>query len=357
MLQKFTDFIRAFIAEGEDPLILGTLVALLLFFSFSTIILFLVILSLRFRNRYIQAYRIRQQRRWDPLILSVMDGSMPPGRAHQEIRRNESIPYLMYLEKYIDVLKGKERDRLTALGSLSGNRISKLLRSGSRKKRLIGIHLMALFQREDNFPRVTIPQNDTELALLSIREMRFATATSVKKKLLERLLNFRYISPIYIGNILADMGGSISPLLRQVILQAKQHSFVQIIAIEALKRMHDASCLDLTPQILGQSGQSAPLLSAWLRYLEQLADQRYLELIQPYRQHPNEMVRIAAVRASIEISPDISPQNIERYFNDPSVQVAINAAEKLRTHPDLPYFDMKVIAGFRWGEIYREMVY
>ncbi|MDD3715793.1 MAG: hypothetical protein PHT46_01675 [Candidatus Marinimicrobia bacterium] len=357
MINKISTLLQNFVKGGEDPFILWVLLGLLVFFTFSTVILFFIAFYIRSHNLLIEKRREKQHKSWDPYILGVMDGSLTPEKAFQDIRANCSIPYLMYLEKYISVLRGKEKERLQTLGTLSMRRIKKLLNSPFRNMRLFGIHLLALFNQEEAYKSIRIARRDKDLILLAIIEMRMARDPAIKKRLLQYLFGLPFVSPIYISNIAADMGTGITPYLREMILKEDQKPFILIVAAETLKHMHDASCLDLTAYVLGKGGQMPAVLAAWLRYMEMFADETYLPFIKPFTAHAELMVRIAAIRAYIEATPRLSVFFIEHCFNDPSVQIAVNAAEKLHLRTELPYIEIDRIAAFRWGEIYREMVY
>ena len=356
MLETLSTYIADFLRGGRDQVVLVILSILIGGFLLISLVLFLVTVYLRISNSYKEIIIRRRCEQWDTIILDVMDSSISATEGYRRLKWPNSIAYLLHLELYIDMLKGKEKERLLSLGRLSLNKLHKLLQSKSRKKQIYGVHLLGLFHPEDQYKYLKFNSKDFEYTLTMIREMRIIDNFKVKEKLIGMLFFFKHVSPIYISNILVDMGEDIIPILKMMILERTDHPYEQTIAIETIRRMHYSGCLDLSNEVL-QSNDNPLVLTSCLRYLEEMGDENLTSVIKPFLIHPHMQVRMAAIEAYITLSKYISVDEIKQIFNDSSVKVAVNAAKKLELMDSIPYLDINEIDEFKWADIYKRMVY
>jgi hypothetical protein len=341
---------------GAGRSILVILLIMIGLFFIITLILFFVTVYLRIRNSYRDSRKKRRSQHWDPIILAVMDGSLLPHQAFDQLKWKKSNEYLLHLELYVDMVKGEEKQRLLKLGRLSSEKLHDLLIAKNRRKRLYGVHLLGLFQPVDQYKYLCFNGNDFEMTLTMIREMRTVNDFRLKEKLINMLFVFKYISPIYISNILVDMGEEIVPILRIMIVDRRDHPYEQIIAIETLRRMHYSGCLDMAEGILEHIDHPG-VLTSYLKYMEEMGDERQKNLIIPLLDHGSIQVRKAAVNAYLAISDELTSEDIYRFFNDPVVQIAVSAANKLKLMNTVPFIELDEINQFKWADIYKRMVY
>jgi hypothetical protein len=356
VFEKISTFIADFLHGSQDQAILIILSFLIIIFFLITLILFLVTIFLRISNSVKEMTNRRRFKKWDSVILEVMDASISAYDGYKKLKTPNSIAFFLHLELYIDMVRGKEKEHLLSLGKLSLKKLHTLLQSNNRKKRLYGVHLLGLFHPEEQYQYLRFNSKDPEYTLTMIREMRTVENIRVKEKLIRMLFLFKYISPVYISNILVDMGEDIIPILRLVVRERKEHPYEQTIAIETIRRMHYSGCLDLSREVL-LSNYHPMVLTSCLRYLEEMGDEKFTEDVKAFITHPNIQVRMAAVESYIELNPSISVDDIKQIFNDSSVQVAVNAAKKLELMDSVPYFTIEEIDEFKWADIYKRMVY
>ncbi len=341
---------------SSDEVILIILILMISVFFLITLLLFMVTVYLRISNSF-KAARLRYRcKKWDPIILSVMDGSLAPVKAHEKLKWKNSTEYLLHLELYIDMVKSEEKERLLELGRLSSEKLHDLLISGNRKNRLYGVHLLGLFHPEDQYKYLRFDGKDFELTLTMIREMRTVNDFRLKERLVNLLFIFKYISPVYISNILVDMGEDIVPILRMLVMERKDHPYEQVIAIETIRRMHYTDCLDIAEKILKENSNPM-VLTSYLRYMEEMGNERQAGMVRHFFKHPVSQVRMAAVNAYLAMSGELTPNDISSFFNDPAVQVAVSAAKKLNLMNNAPFIELDQIDKFKWGNIYKRMVY
>ena len=298
MFETLSKFINNFLHGSQDQFILIVLIIITAFFSFLTVALFIITIYLRIKNNLKEKLNHRRCRNWDPIILDVMDSTVSAPEAYKMLKHRNSIGYLLHLELYIDMVKGTEKERLLALGKLSLKKLHKLLKSKIRKKQLYGVHLLGLFHPEEQYKYLKFNPKDFEYSFTMIREMRTINNFRVKERLIGMLFLFKYISPIYISNILVEMGEDIIPILKMIVLERKEHPYEQIIAIETVRRMHYTGCLELASEILHHN-DNPMVLTSYLRYLEEMGDEKMVDLIKPFFVHPNIQVRIAAVESGV----------------------------------------------------------
>jgi len=356
VLKTLLQFISEFLHGSNDQFILVILVLMIFLFSVITVILFIITVYLRISHTVKLARDHHRSKIWDPIILSVMDDSMGPKEAYKKLKWRNSIEYLLHLELYIDMLKGKEKERLISLGKLSLRRLHNLLQSRNRKKQLYGVHLIGIFHPSDQYKFLRYNSKDELLTLTMIREMRTIDNFRIKEKLIQMLFLFKYISPIYMSNILVEMGSDIIPILKMLILKRHEHPYEQIIAIETLRRMHYTECQELAGNLL-QNTDHPMVLTSFLRYLEDIGDEKLVSTVKPYLSHSHIQVRLAAVNTYISLCRDIEAKEIINFFNDSSVNIAVTAANRLKLAGMIPYIDLEQIEKFKWADIYKRMVF
>ncbi len=356
MFEAISTFISKFMQGSRDEVILIILILMISIFFLITVSLFIVTIYLRFSTLYKNKRNKWRSKKWDPVILEVMDGLISAEEGFNKLKWQNSIEYLLHLELYVDMLKGKEKERLLILGRLSHKKLHHLIQSRNRRKQLYGVHLLGLFHPKDQYRYLRFNPRDIELSLTMIREMRTIDNFRVKERLIKMLFIFKYISPVYISNILVEMGEDIVPILRMLILERQDHPYEQVVAIETIRRMHYSGCLDIFEKIL-RSNKHPMVLASSLKYMEEMGDNSKVNIVKPFLSHPHPQVRIAAVDAYVSLSSVISVADIHIFFNDTSVQVAVSAAKKLQMENSLPFISFEDIEQFKWADIYKRMVY
>ncbi len=344
--------------EGQNHLyiILVLLVLLIVIFSIVTFGLFLITSYLRIKNVRQERWEKRQHSKWNRIFLGVMDNKLSPKEAFRRMPYRDSIDYLLYLEKYISMVKGVEKDRLSALGRMSLGRLHRLINSPRRKDRLYGIHLLSLFHPEEQMRYVRYNESDIESSLTMIRELTKVDKYEIKEQLLRILFQFRYVSPVYLSTIMAEMGSEIIPLLVMIIEYQTDDPFRQMVAIEALRRLHYSKGAELSKHLL--ENNMHPLVSiSCLSFIEEMGDESHQHIVKLYMQHPDPSVRSAAAQAYIAIAPNLTEKDIAGFFDDKSVLVAVKAARKLRDKDLLPHISVKAVDYLKWGIVYKRMVF
>jgi hypothetical protein len=331
------------------------LILLIVFFFIVTLSLFIYAIIQRIKNKVIAMQDIRFKKNWDKVILQVMNNDIHPFDAYKKLKKRNSIRYLFYLEEFIDLLKGKEKDRLLTLGRLSLKNVYRYLRSKDHEKIIYGIHLIGIFHPEEQYKFLMLKPGDMNMTLIAIREMHAVEDIGIIEQLIKLLFKLPNISYIYISNLLVEMGPGIIPFLHQVIETRFDFPNEQMIAIETIRRMHHMGALDLSGEVLTKATDPG-VLACWLRYLEDQRDDTQLNLIIPYMDHPHAQVRTAAIRAYLELCDDLSADNILKIFNDPDIMIPINAAEIMENSKMFPYLSTGSIENLKWKDIYKEIL-
>ncbi|MBN2780542.1 MAG: HEAT repeat domain-containing protein [Candidatus Marinimicrobia bacterium] len=356
MTDILNTFISRFMHDSNDKVVLTLLLAMILFFFTVTVILFFVTVYLRVYNNFKEGRDRALHAHWDPVILGVADESIHILDGFRHLRKKYSMTYLLYLEQYIDLLKGKERDRLITLGKLSLKNVYRDLRCRKQKKIMHALHMIGLFRPEEQMANYTFDPRNVEMSLITIREMRTIDNIRIKEQLVHMIFMFNYVSPMYIKNILVDMGEDIVPLLRQIIRERYDSPSQQIIALETINSLHLADLLELSGDVLNKSRHPG-VIAACLRFIENVGGASQKERVLPLLSDRNPAVRQAAVRAYISVTDKITRKEIAAFFNDEHVMIPVSAARKLQEVSALPYISLEEIDSFRWADIYKRMVY
>ena len=354
-VKTIIDNIIRFLSFSNGEGLLSILILFIILFFLITLALFFYAVLVRIKNWVVAHQDKRFQKNWDSVILEVMHNKIHPFDGYKRLKRKYSIRYLFYLEEFVDLLKGKEKERLLTMGRLSLKKVYRYLRSKDNGKRIYGIHLIGIFHPEEQYKFLMLNTNDMNMTLTAIREMHAVHDIHIKEQLIRLLFKLPNISYIYISNLLVEMGSDIIPFLRQVIENRFNDPNEQMIAIETVRRMHNMSCLDLSEKVLTQS-QDPGVLSCWLRYLEDQRDMNQYYKILPLTEHPNPHVRTAAIRVYLVLSNKLSADDILKIFNDPDIIVPINAAEIIERSESFPYLSSGSIEELKWKDIYKEIL-
>lgn len=354
-LKTILDKLLEFFSFDNGQGFLSIMILLISFFFITTFFLFLYAVLMRIKNKVLSLHDQRLRKNWDKVVLQVMHNEVHPFDAYKKLKRKNSIRYLFYLEEFVDLLKGKEKERLLTLGRLSLKNVYRYLRSKNHGKIIYGIHLIGIFHPEEQYKFLKLKSNDMNMILTAIREIHAVENIGIKEELIKLLFSLPNISYIYISNLLVEMGHDIVPSLRQVIADRFEAPSEQMIAIETIRRMHYMEALDLSEKVLTQA-KDPGVLACWLRYLEGQKDDRQIDRIRPFLDHPLPQVRTAAVRAYLALSQHLSPDDIVRFFNDPNIMIPINASEKLEGSGAFPYLSTGSIEKLKWKDIYKEIL-
>jgi len=347
------DKLFQFFSFNDGQGLLSILVLFIFFFFLLTLMLFFFAVLLRIKNRLIAQQDVHYQKNWDRVILEVMHDDIHPFDGYKKLKKKHSIRYLFYLEEYVDLLKGKEKERLLTMGRLSLKKVYRYLRSNNHGKIIYGIHLIGIFHPEEQYKFLMLNTNDMNMTLTAIREMHAVDDISIKEQLVKILFKLPNISYIYISNLLVEMGNEIVPFLRQVIENRFTAPNEQMIAIETIRRLHNMTCLDLSEKVLTQA-QDSGVLSSWLRYLEDQKDMNQYYMVLPFTEHPDPHVRNAAIRVYLVLSNKLSAEDILMIFNDSDIIVPINAVEIIARSKNFPYLSTGSIENLKWKDIYKE---
>lgn len=329
---------------------------LVLFFILMVFSLIIATSFLRIKNIQKARWKKKLHQHWDSIFLALMEDEISLKEAVERIKYRNNISYLIYLERYMALLKGKEKDRLIALGRISLNKLHRLINSSQRRNRLYGIHFLSLFHPEEQMKYLLYDENDIEFSLIIIRELIKVDKYELKKELLRILFIFKYVSPIYLSTIIAEMGSEIIPLLVMVIEYEVDNPFKQMLALEALRRLHYSKGVELSKYLLENNMHSLVSISC-LNFIEELGDESHQNIVKLYMKHDDSSVRSAAVQAYIAITPNLTEKDIITFFDDKSVHVAVKAANKLRDRDYLPYVSVKEADYLKWGIVYKRMVF
>ncbi|RKY56117.1 MAG: hypothetical protein DRP93_02025, partial [Candidatus Neomarinimicrobiota bacterium] len=336
MLENFITSLIHFLDGSKDQVILAILVLMISIFSLITLVLFFFTIYLRFYTSWKNIWESRMSVKWSRIFLKLIDEKINAREAFKSLKWTNTITYLLFLEKYIDMLKGREQEQLIILGRMSSKKLHSLLHSSKRKNRLYGIHLLAILHVEEQFMNVRFDLNDAETSLTAIRELAVTNDYKIKEELIKLLFSYNYVSPVYISNIIAEMGSDVIPILELIIRHRIDKPFENIVAIETLKILRHYNFLDLASFVLSTSKYPS-IISACLSYIEKLGDEKFIDMVEPFFEYPNDSVRAAAARAYIAIVPLLDSGSIIKFFDDVSVQVAVSAANKLKDNKILPH--------------------
>jgi HEAT repeat protein len=145
------------------------------------------------------------------------------------------------------------------------------------------------------------------------------------EQVLARFHRFERWHSAPLTRLLSDVGPEAAPMLRSVLANPSDPTWVRIVVAQALRTLRDVESADLAVHLI-ESEADSDLLTGCLKLLSEVGETRHREPLLPLLQSSDFPVRAQALRALQAAGSEEDLPFFKEALNDPSPWVALEAA-------------------------------
>lgn len=286
---------------------------------------------LRVRSALRQRKWHDQQSRWTRQILEFVAGERPVQDVVARVGRRERLTFLDFLLRYAHRLRGKERDRIKEIAEPFLPTLDPLLKSRDPYRRARAVQALgtlgSLAHRETLVKAVS--DRSAVVSMLAARALAAYGGTEYVHPILSNLDRFEAWGREYVESLLVSLGPQAAPELRDVLADERRVSRVRVIAVDALRELHDLEAVPTGVSVL-RGAPDADLTAALLRMLRVLGGPEHLDVVRGFLDHEHFAVRAEAYSALGTLGVETDEALLEEGLEDSSPWVVLRVARALR---------------------------
>ncbi len=294
----------------------------------------LVILAilLRIRNDRLQQRRQQLEAEWRPLLMEVLMGERPPADLQQRIAPKHRFFFLEFVYRFARRVQGEDFHTLCLLARPFLPHIQNELKKSTPEERARRLQILGLLGFEDYRNAIIAALDDPSplVAIVAFRQLARPDRSEYAPLLVQKLPRVRRFSHEMLASLLAGMGTSVLPPLREALRDPTRPAWIRAIAANVLARLNDPIAGPLATQALQTTDLPPDLIKALLRLLGTVGTLEMLPILTAYLEHSDEGVRAEAIRALGQIGDPESAPFLLQALDDPSPWVAFFAAAALQ---------------------------
>lgn len=294
----------------------------------------LVILAilLRIRNDRLQQTRRQLEAEWRPLLMEVLMGERLLADLQQRIAPRHRFFFLEFVYRFARRVQGEDFHTLCLLARPFLPHIRNELKKSTPEERARRLQILGLLGFEDYRDEIIAALDDPSplVAIVAFRQLARPDHPEYASLLVKKLPRVRRFSHEMLASLLAGMGSSVLPPLREALRDPTRPAWIRAIAANVLAHLNDPTAGFLAAQALQSPDLAPELATALLRLLGVVGTSEMIPVLTSYLEHPNEAVRAEAVRAFGQIGGPESVSLLRQALDDPSPWVAFFAATALQ---------------------------
>jgi len=309
-------------------------VALLMLYGLSTLagLLLITAVLLRVLRDHQQRQRQKREQRWRSLLLAVLTEAQPPQALWAQVSPKEAMDFCAFLYRFARLVTGSELEQLHALAAPYLPRLERQVFRGTPEERAFRLQILGVLGRRTQTELLVQALDDPAplVVLVAFRQLAHPETAHLAPILIDQMPRLYQTSPALLGALLAWLGFEALPALRQALLDEHRPVWVRVVLADALHRLNDPKGAHLAADLLQHPDLPAELVQALLRLIAAAGTPAHQGVILPYLQHPDEAVRVEAVRALGVVGSEAQLPRLAAALQDPSPWVAMAAARALK---------------------------
>lgn len=304
----------------------------------SILFLFVFVIFLGFSTFYLRIKNYLKfkkfselERRWEPILLDILSEDRSPEDVQAYVNQDSMWQFLSYLSRYIAVVDGDARRQLVKAGSPYIKHVVRRLRSWKIEKRAEVISLMNRLEPEkyDVVFRKSLNDPSFLVNMVAARALSRKGQTENGEAILDNLDRFHIWSVNLLSSVIAQVGISLAPALRNLMLNRDKPVWQRVIAIETLIKLYDFKSGDYCEEMCSE-GENREVLAAFLRLMRVIAEEKHIPVIRQLCERNDPVILSNAVRILTQISTDDNEACYQKAMDNPSIWVVINATWGLK---------------------------
>ena len=320
-----------FLLMSRQDQVFFILILSILILMFFVVFLGLTTFYLRIKN-YLKFKKFsRLEKTWEPILLDILSEDRAPGEIQKYVNRDSMWQFLSYLSRYIAVVDGDARIQLVKTGNPYIRHVVKKLRSWKVEKRAEVISLMSRLEPEKYDVAFRHALNDPSFLVNMVAAKALARKGQPEngEAVLENLDRFHIWSVNLLSSVIAQVGVSLAPALRNLMLNREKPVWQRVIAIETLIKLYDFKSGDYCEEICSEE-ENREVLAAYLRLMRVIAEEKHIPVIRKLCERNDPVILSNAVRILTQISTDDNEACYKKAMDNPSIWVVINASWGLK---------------------------
>lgn len=303
--------------------LVGLLLLACLLFAVATVFL-------RMRNNRNSRRWARLEREWEPILLEIIVGMLPPAVLRSKVERSDELFFLTFILRYARRLKGPEREMVTALAQPYLARVARTVGRGAPEARARVVQILGGLGMPEYADVVAHALDDRSplVAMIAARSLFSGQFPSHFSKVVARIERFTLWSRPFVASMLASGGRPGAVLLRELLADREQPGPVRAVAADALRELHDIEAVDLAAAIALEE-KDHDLLAACLRIIARVGHPGHIPVIRGLVDASSVGVRGAALGALTAVGGPSEIEIFKKGLEDPSPWVALKAARGL----------------------------
>jgi hypothetical protein len=307
------------------------LILSILFLLFFVIFLGFTTFYLRIKNHLRFKKFSQLEKVWEPILLDILSEDRSPEDVQAYVNQDSMWQFLSYLSRFIAVVDGDARKQLIDAGSPYIKHVVRKLRSWKIEKRAEVISLMNRLDPEkyDNEFRKALNDSSFLVNMVAAKALARKGQTENGEAILDNLDRFHIWSVNLLSSVIAQVGISLAPALRNLMLNRNKPVWQRVIAIETLIKLYDFKSGDYCEDICSE-GENREVIAAYLRLMRLIADERHASAMRKLCERDDPVILSNAVRVLTQISTEENETCYKKAMDNPSIWVVINVAWGLK---------------------------
>lgn len=297
----------------------------------STVLLGVYTLFLRYVNRLKGKKWSELEVKWEPILLQTLSGSIQPEMLWNLVKEKEHLYFVDYIQRYAQRMRGTERDILHDIASPFIGLVAEQAKTGDPEQRARAIQTLSLLGMPEYADQIIEALDDSSplVAMIAARYLMRPDHPEYCEQVIKRLHRFTSWSRNLLSSMLARVGSSAVPSLRETFSNTENPILIRAIAGDALLQLNDFESADLAVRIL-ELESDRELLASCLRIVSRVGRPDHITTVIPLCSSSDFVVRAHAFRALGRLASHQEMNLLRHAFDDSSSWVAIQAAEGLR---------------------------
>jgi HEAT repeat protein len=308
-------------------LILAVAAGILLVTSFSFAIL---ALTLRLANDFKSRRWVRLTKRWEPAMLEVLGGAVPPEAIFDRVEDEDGLYFLTFLLGYARRLRGDEQDMVCVMARPYLPRVLPRLQRGTAESRGNAVLMLARMGMPTYSDAVAGALEDESpvVAMIAARSLFRPGHEAYFQAVLEHLPRFTGWSRSFLAGMVAGGGAGAAPLLREILRDPTERPLVRAVASDALRELNDLDSVPLVLHLLADE-TDRELVAGCLRILKHLGHREHVPAVRMMAASRDPVIRATAVSALGALGGKPEIPLLQEKLDDPSFWVSLEAARGL----------------------------
>lgn len=286
---------------------------------------------------WLRTRNIREEKRWthlehvwEPILFAILAGERKEREIYARVLRKDRRRFVTFLVRYARQLKGVEQDTVLRLAApyLAGT--TKDVRHRSPEVRASALQALGELSVEEYRPEFLNGVKDPSplVAMIAIQALARHGNPGDAEKVLQVLDRFQRWNIGHLSTILASLGPTSSPILRNALADTTRPPRVRAVMARTLTSLTDVAAADLASRML-QSEHDTDLVVALLGLIEKVGGAEQLPAVRELLHSTDQAVRALAVTTLARIGTAEDVDYIRAALDDESNWVLLHAVRGL----------------------------